>query len=539
MLWARLHKDWHSLVSGLVSGSHSDQYPPARASGDTNRDFGVAETAAVASPNYPNRARLASKLASRLSTRFEKTGIVEDLKHAVKLTGMAVEATPYDHPDRAFRLRSLAMRLSRQFELQYLSKHTDNVSSCTPSYSPSIPLEDPLAPSGRQFVQRQSKGESTPLSSTMRCVIRKIKRWARPPVKEGYRRIEWKCTCGQEMYRDFSNSDPKAIDTFLVGFFPQSLPDLTLASSTKDSGALKAKFFEPELGSKKGLHGLVPPDINPGIQGPTGAAAISGLNLNIRPVPELSPTVRDIDDSQSTSSEIRTSSGLSNHPQVSQRVCNRSSHPNQKFLEVCINTGQYTVSLGEINVSDIKSDGQLFEKINQRYHEMRGSHIRRILRKPVDIHFVRFSLQRTYRVGILGKPMEMPPEEEVRKKHYEFSCPFPPPMDSREFLHHFYIHGDVHPQSIYLERLPKKLEPSLSQLQSQGLTFGWGIHIIEGPNKSALSWACFVILLLSFVVSVVYAVTMKTQEQGFGIGQWMVAVLSVALIALYHQWEEA
>ena len=31
---------------------------------------------------------------------------------------------------------------------------------------------------------------------------------------------------------------------------------------------------------------------------------------------------------------------------------------------------------------------------------------------------------------------------------------------------------------------------------------------------------------------------METQEQDFGIGQWMVAVLTAMLAALYFQWEE-
>lgn len=76
-------------------------------------------------------------------------------------------------------------------------------------------------------------------------------------------------------------------------------------------------------------------------------------------------------------------------------------------------------------------------------------------------------------------------------------------------------------------------------VKSQGLMFGWGIHIIEGPNKAVLSCACFLILLSSAIVSITYALAMKTQEQGFGIGQWMVAVLSAALMALYYQWEDA
>jgi hypothetical protein len=111
-------------------------------------------------------------------------------------------------------------------------------------------------------------------------------------------------------------------------------------------------------------------------------------------------------------------------------------------------------------------------------------------------------------------------------------------MDHREFLHYYYNHSRGHPESIYLERLPKKLGTPLNNSRLQGPVYGWGIHIIEGPNKILLTWCCVGILVISFVVSVVYAVVMKTQEQGFGIGQWMVAVLATTLTAFYFQWEE-
>jgi hypothetical protein len=111
-------------------------------------------------------------------------------------------------------------------------------------------------------------------------------------------------------------------------------------------------------------------------------------------------------------------------------------------------------------------------------------------------------------------------------------------MDHKEFLHYFYKYADEHQDNIYLRRLPKRLELSIYNEQYQDLIFGWGIHIIEGPNKLILSWSCFMVFLLSIVVSIVYTVAMKTAEQGFGIGQWMVASLGSAVTALYFQWEE-
>ena len=94
------------------------------------------------------------------------------------------------------------------------------------------------------------------------------------------------------------------------------------------------------------------------------------------------------------------------------------------------------------------------------------------------------------------------------------------------------------PDTIFLERLPKKLDESILAGSNSSMRFGWGVHIIEGPNKVALSWTTFAGLALSFVVSALYAHFRHTQEQGFGIGQWMVAVIGAAMAALYFQWAE-
>ena len=161
--------------------------------------------------------------------------------------------------------------------------------------------------------------------------------------------------------------------------------------------------------------------------------------------------------------------------------------------------------------------------------------------KPTNIHYVLFSLERTYRVGLRDGPLALPPKEELDNRTYQYFCPYPlgpPPMTSQEFLHYFNYHAQGHPESIYLERLPKKLGVPLTGAQLQSTAHGWGIHIIEGPNRVLLTWCCVGILIISFVISLVYAVVMKTQEQGFGIGQWMVATLSAMLMALYFQWEE-
>lgn len=73
----------------------------------------------------------------------------------------------------------------------------------------------------------------------------------------------------------------------------------------------------------------------------------------------------------------------------------------------------------------------------------------------------------------------------------------------------------------------------LLQTDPSKLHLGWGVHIIEGPNKPLLAWLATAILVLSFAVSLSYDIGFKNKESGFAIGQWMVAVLATALTAVY------
>lgn len=142
------------------------------------------------------------------------------------------------------------------------------------------------------------------------------------------------------------------------------------------------------------------------------------------------------------------------------------------------------------------------------------------------------------------KPLSIPPEVEVEQSRYDyFECPLDPlpPIDHRTFYHYFWNH-ESHSYSssdLFLKRLPKKLNTSMREQSIYvGLNLGWGLHIIEGPNKPLLSIYVIAILLISFVTSVVYSAVMKTQERGFGIGQWMVATLSAVLAAVYFHLAE-
>ena len=79
-------------------------------------------------------------------------------------------------------------------------------------------------------------------------------------------------------------------------------------------------------------------------------------------------------------------------------ICNVSTAPRTgRFFELCINHISMENRLGEIDVSNVTNDGELFCKIRDRYLSLRGSWARALyLRKPVDIHYVRVGLATTF-----------------------------------------------------------------------------------------------------------------------------------------------
>lgn len=63
-----------------------------------------------------------------------------------------------------------------------------------------------------------------------------------------------------------------------------------------------------------------------------------------------------------------------------------------RYLALCINTGRCHMTLGEINVTSLLRDNEVFRMIKQRYFEIRGfrAQARRLfLVRPSSIHFVK------------------------------------------------------------------------------------------------------------------------------------------------------
>lgn len=62
------------------------------------------------------------------------------------------------------------------------------------------------------------------------------------------------------------------------------------------------------------------------------------------------------------------------------------------FLELCVNTGKFLKSLGEIDVTSINTDGDFFDTVKAHYLRLRGFRARFWLLKPISVSYVRVSL---------------------------------------------------------------------------------------------------------------------------------------------------
>lgn len=171
-------------------------------------------------------------------------------------------------------------------------------------------------------------------------------------------------------------------------------------------------------------------------------------------------------------------------------IQNHVSGPQKVYFEICVNSREHAVVLSEVDVSSVKFDGELFDKIWSTYNGTRRSWWRKLFAKPCGVHFVYVSLsnlptdplllilslvgvRHRHQAGIYKKPLEIPPIAEVIAKSYHYhECPLEPlpPMPDNIFLHYLTCarrkswHCEVpnaHQENHFLQRLPKKVHHSI------------------------------------------------------------------------------
>jgi hypothetical protein len=230
-----------------------------------------------------------------------------------------------------------------------------------------------------------------------------------------------------------------------------------------------------------------------------------------------------------------------------------------KFVALCVNRGLSAKTFAEVNISRLDKDTRIFRSFRDAYHACRKREphsLRNWVIKPVNIKYIQFvaeALKRVYPTltspdyTICAHADNM--ANLVQKRGYESHTieislthpPIPPDL----FFHLWECPCEISPaiQSMWLDRLPRKLDQSLENLclrhpTDRGPVLGWGVLVVEGLNKRMVSRITLGVVEIAIVVSTVYSVVSKDVSSGFAIGAVIVACWTVGMTALYFEFVE-
>ncbi|KAF2437769.1 hypothetical protein P171DRAFT_172271 [Karstenula rhodostoma CBS 690.94] len=330
------------------------------------------------------------------------------------------------------------------------------------------------------------------LITTRAAFRRACQRLMRPKLVEGYARITWPCWCGKEVYADFPNAKPDAM---------QALQD-ALSNHTPD---------------------------------PHAAKNTSAASLQIPSAAHLGNSITQNTPNSSTSN----STGTNNIVGRGSTAGSSNSLVVPRFLELCINTGKSCQSLGEIDLTRVTCDEVLFAWVRKRYREVRGPrrHWTQYLYKPVAMKFVSFGLESEKGKVHIFQENAYPTAQHVATQTWHYwPCPLEPPlpMPSSAFIHYLcYCGENANSRSkkpVWLPRLPKKLEESLLR-STDPLAHAFGLHIVEGLNRTAILWTLFVVMTVCSGPLLGYVIATRDVQGATGIGGLIVAVLTLVCMS--------
>ncbi|KAI0902985.1 hypothetical protein F4823DRAFT_629775 [Ustulina deusta] len=316
-----------------------------------------------------------------------------------------------------------------------------------------------------------------------------------PKLKVGHRRIEWKCDCGADLYADFPNGGEQ-LDNLV---FSLQNPGQTNTNQASNIPLGRLNTFTPNSLENT----------------PKGSA--NRIENHMGNLMKRYPIA-------TTSSSISSRVGMDR----------------PRFIALCVNTGGIYKTLAEIDTSSMTSDAAAFSIMKDEYFKTRGLRSRfKLLIKATTIEFVQFTLwnRRGAYISVCNRPNCIPPED---SDDYEY---FPKPlrplllMPVEIFIHYLeHGEGDLNPiRNDWLPRLPKRLDKRV--IDSNESCFGWGIHIIEGPNREVIFWIAILTILASVLISVLWSTLQNDVQGGAGLGALIVALPPAILTAFLFRLE--
>jgi hypothetical protein len=157
-----------------------------------------------------------------------------------------------------------------------------------------------------------------------------------------------------------------------------------------------------------------------------------------------------------------------------------------------------------------------------------------------------FTVEEHQRADISFDPPNIPPPDEVTARNYEYApCPLTARPSASTFLHYRECKPCLksrEKKKKLFHRLPKKLSQGILDIYLRAPTnediLGWGVLIIEGPNKFAITLLGTMMLTLSAVVAVIYTSISKDVSSGFTIGSFLTAIWVSWMTSFYYYCKE-
>ncbi|ENH75855.1 Nephrocystin-3 [Fusarium oxysporum f. sp. cubense race 1] len=158
---------------------------------------------------------------------------------------------------------------------------------------------------------------------------------------------------------------------------------------------------------------------------------------------------------------------------------------------------------------------------------------------PVHIEFQLIPIGERCHPGWFQKG-QFPPETEVRAKRYLYE---PVPREDIDVLHiplpHLLEPGP-HVDRFWITTFPKKLTEQLSRNPGAGgqRVIGWGIRINEELNWRCILLLLIIILVVTGISVITYALIASDGSSAFGMGAYLVAVLTTFITYQYFAWKD-
>ncbi|KAF5616463.1 uncharacterized protein FTJAE_12956 [Fusarium tjaetaba] len=313
---------------------------------------------------------------------------------------------------------------------------------------------------------------------------------SRPKLKTGFRRIEWKCDCGSDLYADFPECEGVELDKL----------EILLQSSGSDT--IPTAGVQPE---SLNTFGHVTLDDTSKQQKCTTSAN--------------SPTKGD----------LNTVADANSHTEPTP-----VERPPPKFLALCVNTGGNYSTLTEIDTAQFQCDTSAFLALKDEYLRIRGQRARFwFLIKPTTVDFVQFTLWnlRHGYISVCSRPQSIPPHDSREYEYAPKPLRNPPPMPPEVFIHFLNHNEDDHQpgKRIWLPRLPKRLSKRVIDCD-EGCE-GWGIHVIEGPNRGMIFLVMILTIFGSVLATILWSAIRGDIPGGSTLGAFIVALPAAILTA--------